>query len=334
MVTMVVMITVLSAAMTFLIFQTRMSAASFDRADTLHGGRAAMNIFEDKIGNAGLGLPRDIAIKSYSATGDCNLPKLEVAALDYLRQWSVSGTTGSTASGTITLADDVPEPPTKADGVTSNDVAISAGRWVYLFQTFGADGFGMAKLGATRSLGNATITINSTAFTSSTSLNLDAGSLLNGGASGKPTALLLADVSGFGVDCTDVARPYLYWEANGLKTPIASYADTRVLAANAPAIEVDAGEVAALRFRFHLDNDPPEGDGIADAVETSLIFDTDPATATNDNVVAIEVLIRLRSERIDSATQEYRFEDFVRVIRTPNINTRATQYIFIDNAGI
>ncbi len=329
MVTMVVMVTVLAGTMTFLIFHTRMSAASFARADALRGGRAAMSILEEKIGNAGLGLPRQIAIKSYSATGECNLPKLEVAGLDYLRQWSVSGTTGSSTAGTITLADDDPVPPTKPDGST-NDMAILVGRWVYLYQAFSPDAFGMAKLGATHAIDTTSVSINSTAF-ASTTLDLAAGSPLNSAASGKPTAMLLADVSGFGVDCTDTARPFLYWEANGAKTPIASYADTRALTANNAAIGVNAGQVAALRFRFHLDSD---ADGIANSVATTLTFNADPAIATHDDVVAIEVLLRLRSEQIDSVTKDYRVEDFLRVIRTPNINTKSTQYIFIDNAGI
>jgi hypothetical protein len=138
--------------------------------------------------------------------------------------------------------------------------------------------------------------------------------------------MLVANVSAFGVDCSNADHPYLYWEyvddESGLKRdPIAANVHT-----------ADVG----LRFRFFIDQD---GDGQSDTTVAKPTFDVDPAVATNDDVVAIEVLVQLRSEKADPQLQTagsdpYRPQNFVRVIRTPNINTRASQYIFVHNSGI
>jgi hypothetical protein len=39
-------------------------------------------------------------------------------------------------------------------------------------------------------------------------------------------------------------------------------------------------------------------------------------------------------ELLDRTTGQYREMDVVRTVRAPNINTEATEFIFLDNSGI
>lgn len=343
-VTTVVLVTLIGGTLVFLIAQSRVTVRNFNRSDVQRGGRAALAIFEDEISVAGLGLPRSLAIRSFVtdvACGGVTTPALTIAALDHARQWTLSATSGSTSSGTLTLMSADPVPPEPGGG--SSDIAIEQKSWLFLFTDTTPSGYGLVRVGATRAAGGATITIDLTNYNAAqASLDLQTNSTLDT-ASNRPAAVLLASTSTFGVDCTDnSAHPYLYWETATEKTPIASTVDDRPLTAANAAFGASAGDFVGLRFRFLLDGD---GDGEADDLDgsggltdgdyaTSLTFNSDAAVATNDDVFAVEVLVRLRSETADATTGEYRTDDFVRVIRTRNINTRSDDYIFIDNAGI
>jgi hypothetical protein len=342
-VTTAVLIIFIGGTIVFLISQSRMTVRNFDRSDVQRGGRAAMAILEDKISVAGLGLPRSLAIHSFQTTVTCGAvqtPALSIASLDYARQWTLSSTTGSTAAGALTLQSANPVPPDPGGG--SSDIDIEQNRWLFLFNDGTSSGHGLVRVGADRVVGSTAITIDLTDYNQAqASLDLQAGSTLDAST----TAVLLASTSTFGVDCADNAtHPYLYWANNVStdKTPIASNVDTRPLDAANAAFGASAGDVVGLRFRFLLDSD---GDGQADDRDgnggfsdgdfaTTLVFNVDPAIATNDDVMAVEVLVRLRSDTPDATTGRYRTEDFVRVIHTPNINTRSDMYIFVNNAGI
>jgi hypothetical protein len=339
------MLTVLiGGTLLFLISQSRVTVRNFDRTDVQRGGRAALAILEDKISVAGLGLPRTLAIRSFVTSSICGAvttPVLSITAVDSARQWTIGATTGSTASGTLTL--NVTDPHPDEPGGGSSDIQIDQNRWLWLFTDSQPSGFGLVRVGGNRTAGGSTISIDLTNYNAAhTSLDLQTGSRLDA-ATKRDTAALLTSTSTFGVDCTDnAAHPYLYWDTGTEKTPIASNIDDRPLTAANVALGAASGDFVGLRFRFLLDQD---GDGQADDrdtsggfsdgdYETSLVFNVDSAVATNDDVMAIEVLVRLRSETPDATTGEYRTEDFVRLIHTPNINTRSTQYVFIDNSGI
>ena len=342
MVSLAVMFLILSGTILFLISHARMTTSSFDRSDIQRGGRSAMSILSDKIGNAGLGLPRLLAIKSFQtnvACGGVNTPKLVVAALDYNREWTVDSTSGTTSSGTITLASPIYVTPTLVSPATA-DAKILTGRWVYLYQGAAPQANGIVSVSQTRAVNATTVNVGSTNYsTAQPSLNLAVSGLLNQAGSVRKTVMLLVDVAGFGVNCTNASHPFLYWEhadpINGgtVQTPIANNLDMRPLAAANNGIAAAKDDVVALRFRFQLDTD---GDGQADNsgawVNTVTI---DPNSGTADDVIAIEVLLRVKSERPDPQLGAYRFEDFIEVIRVPNINTRNQgQYLFIDNTGI
>ena len=332
MVTVGVMFLIIGGTILFMISQAKMSTSAMDRNDVQRSGRSAMTLLSDKIGNAGLGLPRILAIKSFATTITCggvNTPRLEVAALEYRRQWTLA----PTAAGALTLASATPTPNIPGPG-GDPDGEILAGRWLYLFTGSGIGANGMVHVGATRGLGNLAVTIDSTVYSAAqTPLDLAATSPLNN-TGGHPLVMLQVSMSAFGVSCTDPAHPYLYWEDNGQQTVVASNVDTRPLAAANAAIGAAAGQIMALRFRFVLDQD---GDGQADSttLATGLTFNADPALATNDDVIGVEVSIRVRGDRPDPQLDNtYRTQDFVELIRTENINTRAAQYVFIDNIGL
>jgi hypothetical protein len=330
MVTVAVMFLIIGGTLMFMISQAKMGTSAMDRNDIQRGGRSAMTLLSDKIGGAGLGLPRILAIKSFVSTNTeanaCpSTPKLEVVSLEYRREWTAAGT----IAGTISLAS-----PDPAPGGSAADVVISSGRWLYLFTGAGAGANGMVRAGAVRAIGVNSVTVDSTNFsTAQTSLDMTATSALNN-SSGHPLVMLQASVSGFGVDCTNAAHPYLYWDDNGTRTPVVSNVDTRPLTAANAGISAASTDVVALRFRFFIDQD---GDGQPDSTTpgTGLAFNADPSLASNDDVIAVEVLIRVRGDRTDpQLDNQFRTQDFVQVIRTDNINTRAAQYVFVDNTGL
>ncbi len=307
----------------FLVTQGKMGAGSFDRSAIQRGGRGALSLLDERLGMAGLGVPRELAIRSLGteACGATSFPRLEVASVDYLRQWTVA----STAAGAMTLSGITNgPPPNPSPGGASADVAFSIGQWLYLYRSAAPGGHGFAKVTAARAALNTGVTLGDTNYAvAQSSLDLAGTGELNNAASGRPLLAFLADVSAFGVNCTDdAAHPYLYWERlSGVRTPVASNVST-------PSV----GGAVGLVFRFFLDTD---GDGQPNgAPVTSLTFDADPDDATNDDVVAIEVEVRIRSDQPDPASNQYRVERFVRRIALPNLHTTTTQYIFIDNSGI
>ena len=80
---------------------------------------------------------------------------------------------------------------------------------------------------------------------------------------------------------------------------------------------------------------PPVGFSRPDgAPVNALTIDPDPAVATHDDVVAIEVRLTLRSDEMDPQLEDYRTVEFVQLIQTPNIRTTSDSYIFIGNTGI
>jgi prepilin-type N-terminal cleavage/methylation domain-containing protein len=328
-VSLAVLAILMAGVMAFLVTQGKMGFGAIDRTEIQRGGRAALTLMEEKIGMAGLGLPRHLAIKSFSTSETCgaatNFPKLEVAYVDYLRQWTATGTnTGALTLSAISTSSTPPNPnPNKADGSTS-DVAFGANQWLFLYRSVAPGGFGMAKITAARAAGDTGVTLGATNYSAAqSSLDLANTSPLNDAAGGRPLLALFADVSGFGVDCAaDTNHPYLYWEHGaGVRTPIASNISTPSL-----------GGPVGLAFKFYLDTD---GDGLANGSPvTSLTFNSDLDTATNDDVVAIEVSVRLRSDRPDPASGAYRSEWFTRRIQLANVHTQTRQYVFIDNTGI
>lgn len=336
----------LGGVMTFLIAHTRTSQGTFDRSDIQRGGRAALALLAQEIEVAGLGLPRRLAIKSFSVPGTgahpCpGLPELTIASLDLMREWVLQ----STSTGLLTL-----QSPTTPIGTTVGDVDIGAGEWLFVYQNpaFAAGGtshgHGMVRVRAARAQGNASITIGSTAYSSvQTGFDLDQTALSS--TSGHLPVVLRARVSRFGVDCSDPDHPYLFWEQAGRGTvPIVRNVDTRLLAAPAPAIGAAAGEQVGLRFRFYVDadadgrSDDRNGDGVLD--QSDLLDAGDLAASPIDmsTINAIEVLLRLRSDEPqpdpDGGAPRYRTLDFVQTVATMNMNTRTNDYIFVDISGL
>ncbi len=331
MVTVVLMVMVVGGMLSLLITQAKMSRGTFDRTDIQQGGRSALTIFEEKIGRAGLGLPRRLAIKSFEEsnpdTNACaNTPKLEVASIDFMRQWSVD--TSSATTITLDSADPVP--------AGAADIEILQGQWVFLFANADTDGHGMVLVGAERPKTQASVTVNATNdySTAQSSLDLTAASI-GEGASDQYPIMLLADVAGFGLDCSSSARPFLYWDDNGTRVPIGTNIEC-----DSSEADCDIGSEVGLRFRFWLDqvggvNGGPDGipdDADADGepdFSNSITVGTD-----SEFVVAVEVRVVFRSDQKDPQLDEYRTVAFTRIIQIPNIHTESDQYIFIDNTGI
>ncbi|MBI5510366.1 MAG: hypothetical protein HY903_16545 [Deltaproteobacteria bacterium] len=343
MVGLAVVFLILSGTIVFLIAHARLTSGSFDRGEIQRGGRAALSVLADKLGSAGLGLPRMLAIKSYVpnvACGTVVMPKLEVASLDFRREWTLAGTSGAAGTGTLTLANPITLTPAVAV-----DVPIPVGRWLFLYQGAGPGARGMAAVGTARGSGALTVAVDSTNYsTAQSTLDLAVTAPINGTVN--PTAMLLVDVNTFGVNCSDnPAHPYLYWQENGgSQSVLANNIDTRPLTAANPGLGLAIGDVLGLRFRFLLDTN---GDGQIDATVAQPSFNTDPSVATNDDVAAIEVTLRIRSENMDPQLKQgclqrgqdpalcaYRVEEFTEVIRLSNLNTRAPDYIFVHNSAI
>lgn len=336
----------LGGVMTFLIAHTRTSQGTFDRSDIQRGGRVALALMAQEIELAGLGLPRRLAVKSFNVPGTgasaCpGTPELTIASLDLMREWVLQ----STSAGRLTLQN-----PTTPIGTTAGDIDIGAGEWLFVYQnpTFivggTTHGHGMVRVGAPRVPGNVAITINSTAY-SSVQTGFDLNQTVLSSTSGHLPVMVRARVSRFGVDCSDPAHPYLFWEQAGRGTvPIVRNVDTRPLADPAPAIGAAAGERVGLRFRFHVDadadgrSDDRDGDGVLDQDD---LLDADDVAANPidmSTINAIEVLLRLRSDEPqpdpDGGPRRYRTLDFVQVVATMNMNTRTNDYIFVDVSGL
>ncbi len=324
-----IMMFVVAGAMGFIIASARHNRSNMDRSDLLRGGRVAMNVIKDEIENAGLGLPRWFAIRSFVDTGtECaSTPELEVVALELTQQWTVS----AAASTSLTLDSPTPTP------ASAPDVAIPANQWLFVYKSATvdaagtADGHGLVRVATARAAGASTITL----VAASATLDLNQADL-DAGSGGHPTVVLRARTSRFGVDCTDATKPYVFWERNDSDTltPLASYADTRPLAAANAALDAVVSDILALRFRFLVDtnadgrSDDQNADGVIDAL--------DLITAPTDlsQVTAIEVLMRLRAGDTDPSTDTYRTQDFVELVRTHNINTKYADFVFIDNTGL
>lgn len=335
MVTVVIMVMTVGGMMSLLITQAKMSRGTLDRTDIQQGGRAALTIMEEKIGMAGLGLPRRLAIKSFEASNSdddacANTPKLEVASLDFMRQWSVE----ESATGEITLASANPVP-----GGEDDDIEIPAGQWVFLFANAGSDGHGMVQLDADRLETITTVSVDTTNNYSiaQSSLDLDAASI-DEGASDQYPIMLLADVAGFGMDCSNPARPFLYWSDNdpdNERVPIGTN-----IVCDSNESDCDIGDEVGLSFRFWLDKvgDPDGGpDGIPDDLDSDGnpdFYDTITIGTDSQYVVAVEVHVVFRSDQKDPQLGDYRRVDFTRIIQVLNIHTESDQYIFIDNTGI
>jgi prepilin-type N-terminal cleavage/methylation domain-containing protein len=342
MLSMAIMSGVLIGLTQFIITTTKQNRVNFERSDLVRSGRTALSIMTEEIENAGMGLPRRLAIRSWAPAGSgsvdscASTPEIEIAWLDLARQWTVQ----SSASGTITLdpmvsasADPSDDNPTGAA-----DSAITAGEWLFLYKnaTFdtagGNHGHGMVLLSANRAVAATALSVANDPYSSSqASFDLDQPIFVNG--TGHDTVVLRARTSRFGVNCDDVTRPYLYWARNGQSiVPLASGADTDPLTVANSAIDAGVTDVVALRFRFMVDED---NDGQTDG--TDFVDPPTDATALAlflSNVTAVEVLFRLRASAPDPNTNVTRRQDFARLVRTANINTRSSDYIFVDNTGL
>ena len=350
MISMVAMLLVVGAALMFIISQVRVNAATFERSAVQRGGRIALAIMGREIGRAGLGLPHYLAFQELKAAGDrcAQAPQLSVASLDYLREWRLVSATGDTTGGTLTLESASPEPT----GVAT-DVDILAGQWLYLYQSTaydsatpasGAHGHGMVHVGGKRTAGDTDVDIGSTTY-GLKKLDLSSTTIVPTSPSRK-TAVLLAQVSTFGVDCTDdPTKPYLFWATRGVgeeRLPLAAVVDTSVLANDAPLVRALANERVGLRFRFLVDRDQ---NGEPDDLDGSGALDDDdwvPNASLAGNfpadlelVTAVEVQLRLRSERPDPRTGRYQVQDFLERMQTANIRTPLShKYLFVDNTGL
>ncbi|MBN1961947.1 MAG: prepilin-type N-terminal cleavage/methylation domain-containing protein [Deltaproteobacteria bacterium] len=327
----------ISGIILFLISHTRTSRRTFDRTDIQRGGRAALSIISQEINHAGLGLPRVFAIRSFTLNGsECSgTPELEIASLDYLREWIVS----STAANSLTLTSANPDP------ASVSDIIIAQNEWLFFYQNSNfssgaiSNGYGMLQVATTRTVANTAINISNTNY-SSLAPRIDLTQPTLSTSVPHVPVILRARVSRFGVNCTDdVAHPYIFWEQAGQnKVPLARNADTRVLAAADLSIGANAGSIAALRFLFYLD---ANGDGQCDDTNNDNLFtraDAITSPTANDfaNVCAIEVQMRLRSETPEAGSNPpiYPSTDFVELVKTNSINTQNPTYIFIDNSGL
>ncbi len=323
MVSIAILSTVIIGLITFIAFMVRQNRLGFDRSEVQRGGRQALSILGAELENAGLGLPRRLVIKSFDATGSCNGtgPVLEIAALDYARQWSLQSAT----AGQLTLASATP--------TGAADAAIAAGEWVFVYSNSGWDdagnahGYGMGLVSANRAPGATTITIGSVAY-SDVQTDFDIAALATG-------SVLRARTSEFSVDCT--GTPYLAWSRNGQAAiPVVRGLDMAPLTGDDLAVDAASGDVVGLRFRFLLDAD---GDGRPDDTDNDdTISDGDyvtDLTATDiPNVAGIELHMRLVSDKPDSNSGRYVRQDFRGTYGLPNVNTRSQQFVFITNEAL
>lgn len=323
MVSLAIMLIIISGAMSILITSSKGQRQNFDRADVQKSARNALLVMSAELSNAGLGLPRALAFRAFDNPGvvdtSCEdaspsvpMPELTIAALDYLREWSVS----ALADDSITLASGTP------NGAT--DVAFNANEWFFLYKSpylaGASSGHGMVQLGASRAAAGTTLSVGSTNFsTAQPSLTLTNANLAPAGE-GHPAVLLHARISRFGVDCSDSDHPFLYWSVNGgAPLPLARNVDT---------------SNTGLRFRFLVDAD---ADGAPDDQDGSGVVDDGDliaAPADLSTVRAVEILLQVRSESADTNTGVYKTERVRQLVALPNLNTRAPGYVFIDNSGI
>lgn len=325
------MMIVVGGALLFVVFQVEQNVVSFDRAGIQHGGRSALNMLSQEIGMTGLGIPRRLAYKSFGADPLCNnsTRALEIAYLDFLREWQVAGTSASA----ITLA----SPPDPVPG-DPPDVAIAAGRWLFIFGSSKFEegtpdqGHGMVQVTADRGAGSASLTIGNVTY-SATQPTLGLGGLM---FQSNATVLLLK-TSKFGVDCTsNPTRPFLYWERDGKSFPLASNVDVDPLTAVDAGIDGAPGDIVGIRFRFLVDdnNDGRPDDQNGDSVIDNRDLVTTPANI--ENTIAIEALVRLRAQTPNGNTGKYQVKSYVQLIRTPNVHTSPENrpFQFVHNNGL
>jgi hypothetical protein len=274
--------------------------------------------------------------------------------VNYLQQWDVTGTTGNTAPGAIDLEPITNGPPPNPDpGGIAGDVALDANQWLFIYTTASQDlvnafgpnrGHGMvmttgraAGVDGTGAIPISSVPSGTNYSGAQISLDLSPTAELNNTA-GRGSVVMRAEVSAFGLNCQDPNHPYLYWETNGVPTPVASNVATAGLGLTAGV---------GLAFRFFLDLTGPDGvpDGVGEAWDATpgvLTIDPDPTTGEQDNVTAIEVTLTLRSDVPDPQLEDYRTKTFTLLIQTPNIHTRVDpgdadqlgRFFFVENSGL
>ncbi|HSI02856.1 MAG: PilW family protein [Myxococcota bacterium] len=322
---------VIGGAMLFMISQARSQRTTYERSDMQRSGRSAIALLARDLPKTGLGLPTDLAIRSYERPGtsadSCGTtPELTLVGLDYTREWTIGAATNSS----IRFAPITP--------VGAADAIIKNNSWLFVFQNAGIGGYGMAQVGADRAAGSADVAIASTNYSSvQPSLSLVASAFNGGAAGGHAPVALAADVMTIGVNCADAAHPFLYMRrAGGERLLLAADVDTRALTAADPAVGAVSGDVVALRFRFLVDDN---GDGFPDDVNSDNQIDVSDLVVTPTslaNVVGIEVFFRLRKLDTRTATTTFETNDFAHTIMLPNVHTATASrtFVFIDNIGM
>ncbi len=328
------MMIVISGALLIVVASARSSRQAMERTDAQRGARSALNVLSTEIELAGLGLPARLAFGRFDADATdgvddadsepnaCALsPELQVASLDYLREWTVvpGNNTGDDTSGVLTVSDPNPEPLNKVQ-----DIALPEREWVFFYQsprvdTSGTDhGHGLVRLAAPRAQSALSFTTGSTVFGAQSGFNV--GQTF----SGRDAKVLRARVSKFGLMCpTGQPYPrYLYWSVGGRsQVPVAR-------------------NVKSLAFRFHFDSDhdglPDDKD--SDGQMTAADLDSVATMAQLATVKAVEVVVQICVE--EPKNNDCRARPFSQIIPTRNMNTRwpsssePPTYVFIDNTGL
>jgi len=316
---------IVSAAMMIVIAAVKSGRGSQDLSDLQRGGRIALSVLADEIGKAGLGLPRRLAFASGSATG------LKVASVDLIREWKVAGS----SAGAITLAalSDV-TPPLNPTGAA--DTGLRLGQWLFLFKSATIDtstagsnhGHGMVQLTAARAANTTALQVATTSNFST--LQPDFNLAQTWGA-GHDLSLMRAHVVEFALNTSLTDHPYMTITEDG---------------SNPVPVVTDVDGVGGLKFAYFIDancdgqSDDLNADGVIDENDTVTspfvvrLAPCDPADNTDVMVTAVRVTVVLRSSSVDPGRGDYRRASFSQTIPTRNINTRATQFIFVDNTGI
>jgi type II secretory pathway pseudopilin PulG len=325
------MLTISAAALLVVIATARSGRNQSELSGIQRAGRTALSLLSSEIENAGLGLPRRLAIRWGTAS------TLAVTSLDYRREWVVATIGGNVTGGTLTLqAPTTPYP----SGTTNLDLDLAAGQWVFLYQnsrfdasTF-ASGFGLVQLGAARAKGTVGVSIGTTNYSNNGQVAFD----LNQSLPSTPHAIvmLLAHTAEFGVDATtDPAHPFVYVaEDGGSQDPVARNIDYKSA--------TDTGLQIGYYLDANCDGQPDDrnGDGVIDWSDTwsspfaLRVAGCDPAGTTEVQVTAVEVHLRLRSEDVDPSSKAYHYATFSQLIPTRNIVTSDGSYIFVDNTAL
>ncbi|MCK5690461.1 prepilin-type N-terminal cleavage/methylation domain-containing protein, partial [Myxococcota bacterium] len=283
--------TFIGAITGFLIIQSRSQNTFYMRSVLINNAQASMSLLEREFNLAGFGIPRRLAIKSFTPSADVCSVSLTVASANPLRQWEVS----STSASTVTLSAALPYP------AAMGDVIIPSGRWLFLYRnstvgttSLGDHGHGLVLTSSDRAIGSLSIAIDGTNNFSTTfqpKLDTSASSHFNATSiDSRAVAMMEASVSTFGVDCTDADHPYLYWDrAGSARIPVAS-------------------TITALTFSFFIDAD---ADGQTDDQNSDSKIDVNDLVAAPTDlsqVTAISASITIRSDNPDPATKAYRYQ--------------------------